>query len=86
MDSKVNDHVSLQWPSYEQPHGSNLKPQREQISWFQVFITSHYLDGYVFFFLEETTDCMIMPRVERINEMAGRKEAGSVILANNHVN
>jgi hypothetical protein len=29
---------------------------------------------------------MIMPRFERINEMAGRKEAGSVILANNHVN
>jgi hypothetical protein len=38
------------------------------------------------FFLDETSDCMIMPRVERIYEMAGRKEAGSVILANNHVN
>ena len=29
---EVNDHVSLQWPSYEQPHGSNLRPQREQTS------------------------------------------------------
>jgi hypothetical protein len=26
---KVNDHVSLQWPSYEQPQGSNLRPQNE---------------------------------------------------------
>ena len=32
---EVNDHVSLQWPSYEQPHGSNLRPQREQTSWSQ---------------------------------------------------
>jgi hypothetical protein len=30
--SEVNDHVSLQWPSYKQPHGSNLRPQREQTS------------------------------------------------------
>jgi len=29
---KVNDHVNLQWPSYEQPHGSNLRPEREQTS------------------------------------------------------
>ena len=27
---EVNDHVSLQWPSYEQPKSSNLKSQREQ--------------------------------------------------------
>ena len=33
MGPEINDHVSLQWPSYEQPHGSNLIPQREQISW-----------------------------------------------------
>jgi len=36
---EVNDHVSLQWPSYEQSHGSNLKPQREQTSWSQAFTT-----------------------------------------------
>jgi hypothetical protein len=36
---EVNDHVSLQWPSYEQPHGSNLKPQREQTSWSQTLTT-----------------------------------------------
>jgi len=36
---EVNDHVSLQWPSYEQSQGSNLKPQREQTSWSQVFTT-----------------------------------------------
>ena len=23
---EVNDHVSLKWPSYEQPQGSNLRP------------------------------------------------------------
>jgi len=28
--SEVNDHVSLQWPSYEQSHDSNLRLQREQ--------------------------------------------------------
>jgi len=27
---EVNDHVSLQWPSYEHPQGSNLRPKREQ--------------------------------------------------------
>jgi hypothetical protein len=27
---EVNDHVSLQWPSYEHPQGSNLKPKKEQ--------------------------------------------------------
>ena len=32
---EVNNHVSLQWPSYKQPHGSNLRSQREQTSWFQ---------------------------------------------------
>jgi hypothetical protein len=36
---EVNDHISLQWPSYEQPQGSNLRPQREQTSWSQVLIT-----------------------------------------------
>ena len=36
---EVNDHVSLQWLSYEQPQGSNLRSQREQTSWFQAFIT-----------------------------------------------
>jgi len=36
---EVNNHVSLQWPSYEQPQGSNLRPQREQISWSQIFTT-----------------------------------------------
>jgi hypothetical protein len=25
---EVNDHVSLQWPSYERPQGSNLRPKR----------------------------------------------------------
>jgi len=34
---EVNDHVSLQWPSYKQLQGSNLRPQREQISWSQAF-------------------------------------------------
>jgi hypothetical protein len=27
---EVNDHVSLQWPSYEHSQGSNLRPKREQ--------------------------------------------------------
>jgi len=27
---EVNDHVSLQWPSYERPQGSNLRSKREQ--------------------------------------------------------
>jgi hypothetical protein len=36
---KVNDHVSLKWSSYEQPHGSNLRPQREQTSWSQALTT-----------------------------------------------
>jgi hypothetical protein len=36
---EVNDHVSLQWPSYEQPQGSNLRPQREQTSWSQALTT-----------------------------------------------
>ena len=26
-----NDHISLQWLSYEQPQGLNLKPQKKQI-------------------------------------------------------
>jgi hypothetical protein len=29
---EVNDHINLQWSSYKQPYGSNLRPQREQIS------------------------------------------------------
>jgi len=32
MGPEINDHVSLQWPSYEQPQGPNLRSQREQIS------------------------------------------------------
>ena len=37
---EVNDHiVSLQWPSYEKPYGSNLRPQRKQTSWSQTFTT-----------------------------------------------
>jgi len=32
MGPEVNDHVSLQQPSYEQPQDSNLILQREQIS------------------------------------------------------
>jgi len=39
MDPEVNDHVSLQWPSYEQPQGLNLRPQREQTSWSQALTT-----------------------------------------------
>jgi hypothetical protein len=39
---EVNDHVSLQWPSYEQPQGSNLRPQRKQTSWSQALITGHH--------------------------------------------
>ena len=35
---EVNDHVSLQWPSYEQPHDSNLRPYKKQTSWFQALI------------------------------------------------
>jgi hypothetical protein len=31
-DPEVNDYVSLQWPSYEQPQDSNLRPQKEQTS------------------------------------------------------
>jgi len=38
----VNDHVSLQWPSYGQPHGSNLRPQREQTSWSQALTTGYF--------------------------------------------
>ena len=44
---EVNDHVSLQWLSYEQPQGLNLRPQREQTSWSQAFTTGRYLDGLV---------------------------------------
>jgi hypothetical protein len=29
----------LQWPSYEQPQGLNLRPQREQTSWSQALTT-----------------------------------------------
>jgi len=36
---EVNDHVSLQWSSCEQPQGSNLRPQRKQISWSQALTT-----------------------------------------------
>jgi hypothetical protein len=36
---EVNDHISLQWPSYKQPQGSNLRSQREQTSWSQTFTT-----------------------------------------------
>jgi hypothetical protein len=36
---EINDHVSLQWPSYEQPQGSNLRPQRKQTSLSQVLTT-----------------------------------------------
>ena len=36
---EVNDHVSLRWPSYEQPQGSNLRPHREQTSWSQALTT-----------------------------------------------
>jgi len=39
MGPEVNDHVSLQWPSYEQPQGLNLRPQREQTSWSQTLTT-----------------------------------------------
>jgi len=39
MGPEVNDYVNLQWPSYEQPQGSNLRPQREQTSWSQAFTT-----------------------------------------------
>ncbi|XP_052301121.1 uncharacterized protein LOC18103253 isoform X3 [Populus trichocarpa] len=39
MGLEVNDHVSLQWPSYEQPQGSNLRPQSEQTSWSQALTT-----------------------------------------------
>jgi len=28
--AEVNDHVSLQWPSLEQPYGLNLRSQRKQ--------------------------------------------------------
>jgi hypothetical protein len=51
MGPEVNDHVSLQWPSYEQPHGSNLRPQREQTSWSQILTTGHHLDGFQKVFL-----------------------------------
>ena len=36
---EVNNHVSLQWPSYEQPQGLNLRPQRKQTSWSQALTT-----------------------------------------------
>jgi len=36
---EINNHVSFQWPSYEQPQGSNLRSQREQTSWSQVLTT-----------------------------------------------
>jgi hypothetical protein len=40
---EVNDHVSLQWSSYEQPQGLNLRPQREQTSWFQTLTTVFFI-------------------------------------------
>ena len=37
---EVNDHVSLQWPSYnQQPQGSNLRPQGKQTPQSQVLTT-----------------------------------------------
>jgi hypothetical protein len=36
---EVNDYVSLQWPSYEQPQDLNLRPQGEQTSWSQTLTT-----------------------------------------------
>ena len=48
--SEVNDHVTLQWP-YEQPHGSNLRPQKEQTSCSQVFITEPPPKYFYFYFL-----------------------------------
>jgi hypothetical protein len=45
-DPEINDHVSLQWPSYEQLQGSNLRPQREQTSWPKLLPLGHHLDGY----------------------------------------
>jgi len=36
---EVNDHISLQWPSYEQPQGSNLRLQRKQTSLSQALTT-----------------------------------------------
>jgi len=50
MGPEVNDHVSLQWSSYKQPQGSNLRPQRKQTSWSQTLITGHHLDGLVSIF------------------------------------
>jgi hypothetical protein len=53
MDSEVNDHVSLQWLSYEQPQGLNLRLQREQTSWFQALTTGsppRWLSGLEFLF------------------------------------
>jgi hypothetical protein len=35
---EINDHVSLQWLSYEQPQGPNMRLQREQTSWSQILI------------------------------------------------
>jgi len=50
---EVNDHVSLQWPSYEQPHGSNLRPQKKQTSWSQVLITGSPPRWFINFFYED---------------------------------
>ena len=50
MGPEVNDHVSLQWPSYEQPHGSNMRPQMEQTSWSQALTTGP--SYYYYFFLQ----------------------------------
>jgi hypothetical protein len=46
---EVNNHVSLQWPLYKQPQGSNLRPQRKQISWFQTLTTEPPPRCFVFF-------------------------------------
>jgi hypothetical protein len=35
MGPEVKDHVSLQWPSYEQPQGSNLRAQRNSPATFE---------------------------------------------------
>jgi len=62
MGPEVNDYVSLQWPSYEQPQGSNLRPQREQTFWFQVFIiglSCRWFEYYFFKKKEEEEDSFV---------------------------
>jgi hypothetical protein len=45
-DSEVNDYVSLQWPSYEQPQDSNLKPQGSKPLSPKLLPLDHFLDSY----------------------------------------